>query len=395
MKILFICKYLSTSKNGMESRLATLIKYFKKNNYKVAAITSSTSLKKIKFKKKYNLKIIDNVRYFFIEDFSRYSYYSLKRVWSWLSFEYYVFRFDHKKLSFIPDIIYVSSLSILTILNGIYLKKKFNAKLVFEMRDFWPFFLYRTGKFSKYNPFIMILGLVERIGIYYSDLIISLIPRINEYLKFRGFYKKKTFASTFPYDKKFFIKQKKIKIFKKKKYFNVCYAGNFGFDNYLEDLLNLISFTKDKKFVFHFFGDGSQKIYLKKKFSYLKNVIFYDHIEYQNLHSILMQMDLLLVSFGFKNKYPLYGYELNKLNNYLMSSKPILVIGSKKNLLTSRGDFIFITKNKPDIFEKKINYIIKNYNHFLNVAKKNKIKFIKRNNPNVIFNQTIEKLKAL
>ena len=78
-----------------------------------------------------------------------------------------------------------------------------------------------------------------------------------------------------------------------------------------------------------------------------------------------------------------------------MSSKPILAIGSKKNLLTSRGDFIFITKNKPDIFEKKINYIIKNYNHFLNVAKKNKFKFIKRNNPNVIFNQTIEKLIAL
>jgi hypothetical protein len=64
MKILFICKYLSTEQNGMESRLATLIKYFKKNNYQVSAITSSISLKKIQFKKPYTLKRINNVNYY-------------------------------------------------------------------------------------------------------------------------------------------------------------------------------------------------------------------------------------------------------------------------------------------------------------------------------------------
>ena len=55
-KILFICKYLSTNKNGFETRLATLIKFFKKNNYIVSAITSSNSLNKFNFKNKYNLK---------------------------------------------------------------------------------------------------------------------------------------------------------------------------------------------------------------------------------------------------------------------------------------------------------------------------------------------------
>ncbi len=92
---------------------------------------------------------------------------------------------------------------------------------------------------------------------------------------------------------------------------------------------------------------------MQEKFSYLTNVKFYEHIEYKNLHSILIQMDLMVVSFGFNNKYPLFGYELNKLNNYLMSSKPILVIGSKKNLLPNRGKFIFINKNKWLKFLKK------------------------------------------
>ena len=44
------------------------------------------------------------------------------------------------------------------------------------MRDFWPYFLYKTGKFSKYNPFVIALGIIEKIGIQQSDLIISLIP---------------------------------------------------------------------------------------------------------------------------------------------------------------------------------------------------------------------------
>ena len=63
-------------------------------------------------------------------------------------------------------------------------------------------------------------------------------------------------------------------------------------------------------------------------------------------------MNCLIVSFGFNDKFPLFGYELNKLNNYLMASKPVIVIG-KKNLNRNRGEFIFVTKNDPLILEKK------------------------------------------
>jgi len=156
-KILFICKYLSTSKNGFETRLSTLINLFNKNNYQVSAITSSNSLKKIKFKKKYTHKKIDNVNYYFIKENNNYSQYSLKRILSWIKFEIGVFNFNYNQIGFKPDVIYISSLSLLTILNGIYLKKKFSAKLVFEMRDLWPYFLYANCKFSRFNPFIFFL----------------------------------------------------------------------------------------------------------------------------------------------------------------------------------------------------------------------------------------------
>jgi hypothetical protein len=275
------------------------------------------------------------------------------------------------------------------------LKKKFESKLIFEMRDLWPYFLYTSGRFSKFNPLIIILNWIEKYGVYKSDLIISLIPRINKYIKYRKFHNIKHYSSTFPLNKKNFFRNKKFKSIKDHSRFNICYAGNFGVDNYLEDLLNLISKIKDKSLLFHFIGDGSQKSFLKEKFSCLTNVKFYDYIEYKNLHSILIQMNLLVDSFGFNNKYPLFGYELNKFNNYLMASKPILVIGSKKNLLPDRGNFIFVTKRSSLILEKKIRFIKNNYRYFLNIAKFNKKKMIQRNNPDLIFKETVKNIESL
>lgn len=394
-KILFISKYLSTDKSGFESRLAHLIRLFKKNNYIVAAITSSNSLEKNNFKKKYNKKIINNVDYYFINEKKNYSLFSITRIISWLKFEYYLFKFDFRLISFKPDIVYISSLSLITILNGIYLKHKFKSKLVFEMRDFWPYFLYKTGKFSKYNPFVIALGIIEKIGIQQSDLIISLIPKIKEYLHYRKFYNKKYISSTFPVNKKLFVEKFSLNFKLDRSKFNICYAGNFGFDNYLEEVLLLIKKTQDKSFFFHFIGDGSQKKKLEKKYSNLNNCKFYDHINYKNLHSVLSKMDCLILSFGFKDKYPTFGYELNKLNNYMMSSKPIIVIGSKKNILKNRGEFIFVTNNNFKLFKKKINFIKKNYKQLLKIAKRNKYRLLKRNNPNEIFKKTQKELIKL
>ena len=83
-KILFISKYLTTSKNGFESRLSTLISLFNKNNYEVTAITSSLSLKKFKFQKKYTHKKINNVSYYFVRAKNDYSLYSFQRIISWI-----------------------------------------------------------------------------------------------------------------------------------------------------------------------------------------------------------------------------------------------------------------------------------------------------------------------
>ena len=91
----------------------------------------------------------------------------------------------------------------------------------------------------------------------------------------------------------------------------------------------------------------------------------------------------------------MFGYELNKMNNYLMSSKPIIVIGKKKNLSNKRGNFIFVQKKSSALFEKKLLNIKNNYQFFLEIAKLNKLNLLLRNDPEKIFNETVQQLNKL
>ena len=61
----------------------------------------------------------------------------------------------------------------------------------------------------------------------------------------------------------------------------------------------------------------SLKNRLEKKYDIHPNIKFYNHIKYIRLHKKLSQMDLLLISFNLEIKLKNFGYELNKLNNYM------------------------------------------------------------------------------
>ena len=91
-------------------------------------------------------------------------------------------------------------------------------------------------------------------------------------------------------------------------------------------------------------------------------------------------MDCLLLSFGFNKKYPNFGYELNKINNYIMASKPLIVIGEKKNHIT---------------FYKMLNLIKLKYKYFTKIAIRNKKKLYLRNNPGLIFKETVKHINNL
>jgi hypothetical protein len=146
MNIWIITKYASSFEEGFESRPFALAKEFAGKGHCCSIISSDSNHFGIypKYKRIYNVRQNFNLFVLRIRTFKYKKTASLRRIISWIDFEI--------KLLFAPlnnfprpDIIIVSSLSLLTILNGIRLRRLYSAKLIFEIRDIWPLTLIVEG----------------------------------------------------------------------------------------------------------------------------------------------------------------------------------------------------------------------------------------------------------
>ena len=64
--------------------------------------------------------------------------------------------------------------------------KKYNAKLIFEVRDLWPLALVQVNKKLKMNPITWLMAAIERHACHHADYIVSLLPNAYAYLKNKG-----------------------------------------------------------------------------------------------------------------------------------------------------------------------------------------------------------------
>ena len=143
MNIWIISKYASSKEVGFESRIFALARRFVKIGNEVRVISSDSNHFGVYpiYKKVYNFEKSDGVEVLRIKTFKYKKTASIQRILSWLDFEWKLFFAPLNKLQK-PAVIIVSSLSLITILNGIRLKRKYNAKLIFEIRDICLYFLF-------------------------------------------------------------------------------------------------------------------------------------------------------------------------------------------------------------------------------------------------------------
>lgn len=66
------------------------------------------------------------------------------------------------------------------------LAKKANAKLVFELHDLWPLSPIELGGMSPKHPFIQLCQLAENAAYKHADVVISMLPKIQEHTKAHG-----------------------------------------------------------------------------------------------------------------------------------------------------------------------------------------------------------------
>ena len=357
MKIAVISKYGLSPSSGQNNRIFEICQSFLKisDAYNLTLITS------ISCGYKYDLSDYDSKFYYYESNKGEIKHillkgpinslgFNFKRIFSWIVFELFLFFYlINKKF----NILWISSLSLLTILNGIFFKKIFKSKLIFEIRDIWPQSIIEiTGKKSV---FTFLLRKIELFGYHNSDFIVSPLFNLSEYLekinpKFKSKfnYIAQDISNSYEFPRPISNSDK----------LGICYAGSFGKANSIEEFLKLInSEIIDKKIVFYFIGKGLDFHRLKSTYSNTQ-FIFKEYMPPKDLQLFLKNNCNIGIQFIPNRPIYHYGISPNKWNTYHKSGLAIFTFSfMKNNLLDLYNAGINFEFNEQGVnkFVKKLN----------------------------------------
>ncbi len=253
---------------------------------------------------------------------------SFRRVLSWFDFEWRLFRLPKKEFRR-PDVIIVSSLSLLTIFNGLLMRLRYRCPLIFEVRDIWPLTIVEEGGYSRRNPFVMGLALVERLAYARADMVVGTMPNLGEHVaEVLGRpvpvhcvpmgIEESLIGPGEPLPDKY--EATHIPAGK----FIVCHAGAIGISNALDTLLACAREMRDRPDV-HFLiaGEGDLKAQYRTMCADLPNVSFPPAVPRGAVQSLLSRCDLLYFAVHPSKVWD-YGQSLNKVIDYMLSGKPVV-----------------------------------------------------------------------
>ncbi len=350
--IWYISKYVKTSHIGNSgARGFFLLDELSKRGYD-CTIFSSYPFKYSKKFKKVIVNIKRNFKYVYLNSYKYKNSNSISRVISWLDFEIKLLFLKKKYLSK-PDVIIVSSLSLLTIINGLFLKKKYSCKLFFEVRDIWPLTLVEEGGFHNKNFLIYLLKIIEIVGYKYSDHIIGTMPNLKEHVDNVLGFPKKVSCIPIGFDIKETSKSSKInkniKNLIPKNKFIIGYFGGIGISNALDTFFESIKKLENNEEI-HFIvaGEGDLRKNYYEQTEHLKNITFLPMIKKKFIYSLMSFCDLLYFSTNNSKVWD-YGQSLNKVVDYMLAGIPI--IGSYdgyKSMINESGCGEFIKPNDID-----------------------------------------------
>ncbi len=280
--------------------------------------------------KKVNFEVISGINVWWLRGIVYDTNDLSKRVMQWLLFSYRLFFISRYNINK-PDIVIASSLPLTVFLNGIYLKWRYGAKLIIDVRDIWPQFLTDMGYFSKYNPLIILMRSVEKLGYRHADYITSAWPKFDRHVSksIKGDFKFKCVPKGVKPDllsseNKKELSEGIIKMHFNEKKFIVGYSGLISHSN---NLLTFINASKELVFNegIHFvlMGDGPAKNELIEITSGQANVSFVPSQPKYFVQSFLSRCDLL---YSGLNDLDIYhnGTALNKWVEYMLAGKPIV-----------------------------------------------------------------------
>ena len=368
--IWYISKYANAPLFGTPTRQFFFSKYMAKKGRKTTLISSRSShssyherLPDIGFKNQYNYKCEDVEGVMLNGPFIRYGF-NFKRILSWIIFEFRLLYWSFFKANEKPDVVIVSSLSILTFLSGIILKRKYKCKLIVEVRDIWPLTIIESKNWSSKNFFIQFLSFVERKGYKNADAIVGTMPNLKEHVKNiipscadKVYYIPMGYDPEFTYQlneedpyENFFSKIRNNN-------FIVGYAGTIGLANCVDQIIEAARILKNEPIVFAILGGGPLKEKLMEyvKDNNLTKVHFFNKVTKEMVGTFLKHSNLLVNPWMGGNAIYRFGVSPNKWIDYMHSSKPVLVsLDGYYCIINEAKCGTFIKADNPSLMAEEI-----------------------------------------
>ena len=316
-----INQYASTPEYGYAGRHYYLGKELVKKGYTVYLIVSAAHhllRNKPQVDSSFLIEKDDGLNIVWVKMPSYTEAHSKIRALSWFLFPLKIQRLA-SILSEKPDVVLCSSPSLISFLGAKRLAKKFQARLIFEVRDIWPMTLIEVGGFSKKHPFIRFMQWIEDKAYLESDAVVSNLKNAVEHMVSRGMVRSKFnwIPNGFSLEevelKSPLNNNSAAKLPANK--FLIGYTGTMGAANALDTLIDSAEQLKyDLDVAFVLVGEGKEKVVLQQRVNEmgLNNVIFIDSIPKIQIQSMLSQFDACYIGL---TKDPLFrfGVSPNKL----------------------------------------------------------------------------------
>jgi glycosyltransferase involved in cell wall biosynthesis len=261
---------------------------------------------------------------------------SISRFYSMLVFMIRLFLIREKDFEK-PDIIIVSSMPLFPIIPATFFKWKWKLRnFVFEVRDFWPLTPVLLGKAGKNNPFVLLMGWIQKLGFKRAETIVSVPSNPYSYVaEIIGSSEKVVHipnGAELVLAPPHLLAETEAQLSKiPKEKFIAGYAGTFGFANSLEHLIEAARLLRNRnEIVFVLLGDGYLKGEIMQQAKDLSNVIFLDRMPKNQVSFFIDKIDIGLFCWQRSKLYQL-GVSPNKYFDYMSHAKPIVIAGDAKN----------------------------------------------------------------
>lgn len=279
---------------------------------------------------------------------------SFSRLASWFFFDLKVC-FLKVPAGRVPEVIIGSSPSLLTMASARFLSRRYGTLFVVELRDLWPLNAVEEFGYSRKNPLVLFADLLEKSTLKVADGVIGMVPGFSNYLSSRVPNPPPSAVVPIGVPDSRYTRRRASVEPKESSDFVVGYAGSIGLTNSLDTLMEAASILMTKSDIrFDIFGDGDELAQLREKWSHLSMVNFHGRVDKDQLEEKIKKCSVLY--FGCRNtRVWSYGQSLNKVVEYMLSSRPIVASYSgKTSMIDEAGSGFFVEAEDSEALAEQI-----------------------------------------